>query len=404
MKRLLLILLLYATPVAAQSFTVTAAPIPATTASCVFQMNGDNTLPVCTTVTASTATTIAITNDATTNATMYPVWVTTASGSQAAKVTSTKLSFNPSTGMLTATGFTGPLTGTASMAADVTGLDVTAGQTLVVTTGGTLGSAAYTASSAYDVAGAAAAVTPTSLGLVIGTHVQAYSARTTAIAAVADSAGCLSNNGSGTFSYASCGSAATETAITNDTTTNATMYPVWVTANTGSLPLKVTSTKLSYNPSTGMLSSTGFTGALTGNATTATTLATARAIYGNNFDGSAAVTAVILPAYLNATVALTDGSTPALDASLGHTFRLSTTTTPTIAVPTNPTSGQKIIIQFYASGAARTLALNTGTNGFRFGSDITGLTETASGKTDYIGAIWNATDSKWDVVAYAKGY
>lgn len=63
--------------------------------------------------------------------------------------------------------------------------------------------------------------------------------------------------------------------ITNDTTTNATMYPLWATANTGNLPAKVTSTKLTFNPSTGMLTSTGFTGPLTGNASTATSATTA---------------------------------------------------------------------------------------------------------------------------------
>jgi len=47
-------------------------------------------------------------------------------------------------------------------------------------------------------------------------------------------------------------SAVTST-ITDDTTTNATMFPVWVTANTGSLPLKVSSTKMYFNPSTGAL-------------------------------------------------------------------------------------------------------------------------------------------------------
>jgi hypothetical protein len=45
--------------------------------------------------------------------------------------------------------------------------------------------------------------------------------------------------------------AAATSVIVDDTTTNAVMFPVWVTANTGSLPLKVTSTKLSFNPSTG---------------------------------------------------------------------------------------------------------------------------------------------------------
>lgn len=45
------------------------------------------------------------------------------------------------------------------------------------------------------------------------------------------------------------------------------------------------------------VSSTGFTGALTGNASTATALATTRAIYGNNFDGTAALTAAIAGTY-----------------------------------------------------------------------------------------------------------
>lgn len=57
---------------------------------------------------------------------------------------------------------------------------------------------------------------------------------------------------------------ATNIGITEDTTTNATMYPTWVTANTGNLPQKTTSTKLTFNPSTGVLSSTSFTGAGTG--------------------------------------------------------------------------------------------------------------------------------------------
>lgn len=108
--------------------------------------------------------------------------------------------------------------------------------------------------------------------------------------------------------------------------------------------------------------------------------------------------------YKKAEVVLSDGATPALDASLGDVFTLSAGGNRTIAVPSNPVAGQKIIIRHYASGGARTLALNTGTNGFRFGSDITALTETASGKTDYIGCVWNSVDSKWDVVAYVKGF
>ena len=50
---------------------------------------------------------------------------------------------------------------------------------------------------------------------------------------------------------------ATNTGITDDTTTNAEMYLTWVTANTGNLPQKVTSTKLTFNPSSGVLTCTG---------------------------------------------------------------------------------------------------------------------------------------------------
>ena len=50
---------------------------------------------------------------------------------------------------------------------------------------------------------------------------------------------------------------ATNTGITDDTSTNAEMYLTWVTTNTGNLPQKVTSTKLTFNPSSGVLTCTG---------------------------------------------------------------------------------------------------------------------------------------------------
>lgn len=103
-------------------------------------------------------------------------------------------------------------------------------------------------------------------------------------------------------------------------------------------------------------------------------------------------------------VVLTDGATPALDASLGNIFTLTAAGDRTIAVPTNATSGKKIIIRHTASGGARTLALNSGAGGFGFGSDITALTATASGKTDYIGCIYNAATSTWSVAGVVKGY
>jgi len=109
-------------------------------------------------------------------------------------------------------------------------------------------------------------------------------------------------------------------------------------------------------------------------------------------------------AFITTPVALSDGATPALDASLGNIFTLAAAGDRTIAVPSNPTEGQKIIIVHLASGGARTLALNSGTGGFSFGSDITALSQTASGKYDYIGCVYNTTANKWHVIAYVKGY
>jgi len=60
---------------------------------------------------------------------------------------------------------------------------------------------------------------------------------------------------------------ATNTAITNDAATAVAVYPTWVTANTGNLPQKTTSTALSFVPSTGILTATGFAGPLVGNVT-----------------------------------------------------------------------------------------------------------------------------------------
>lgn len=95
---------------------------------------------------------------------------------------------------------------------------------------------------------------------------------------------------SGNAATATNATSADNIAVTNDTTTAATYYPMFSTAISGDIAPRVSSTKLSFNPSTGLLSATGFSGPLTGNATTATTLQTARTINGVSFNGSANIT------------------------------------------------------------------------------------------------------------------
>jgi len=100
---------------------------------------------------------------------------------------------------------------------------------------------------------------------------------------------------------------------------------------------------------------------------------------------------------------VTDGAGAVINASLGEVFDWSLGADRTAGTTTNPVEGQKMVIRALASGGARTLTLPTAATGdFRFGSDITALTQIASGKTDYIGCIYRGT--RWDVVGYAKGY
>jgi hypothetical protein len=68
----------------------------------------------------------------------------------------------------------------------------------------------------------------------------------------------LATDGAGTLSWSTPASSIT---ITNDTSTNATYYPTFVTATSGSTSgVRTSSTKLTYRPSTGRLSSTSLSG------------------------------------------------------------------------------------------------------------------------------------------------
>jgi hypothetical protein len=103
--------------------------------------------------------------------------------------------------------------------------------------------------------------------------------------------------------------------------------------------------------------------------------------------------------------ALTDAATIAVNAALGNHFRVTTTANRALGTPTNPTDGQRIIVEHIASGGARTLSLTTGVAGsFQFASaGLTALTATASGTTDFIEFVYSATLQRWRIVSVSKG-
>ena len=191
---------------------------------------------------------------------------------------------------------------------------------------------------------------------------------------------------------------ATNTAITDDTSTATAQYLTWVGATSGNNAQKVTSTRLTFVPSTGTLAATIFSGsgasltsipnsattavstntasaivardssgnfaagtitaALTGNASTATTLATPRAINGVNFDGSAAITVTAAAGTLTGST-LNSGVTASSLTSVGTlsgltatgTVNLGGATTVTVPTPVNNTdAANKAYVDNVASG------------------------------------------------------
>lgn len=104
-------------------------------------------------------------------------------------------------------------------------------------------------------------------------------------------------------------------------------------------------------------------------------------------------------------VALTDASTVATNAALGTHFRVTITASRALGAPTNPTDGQVCTWQVTASGGAFTLTPATGSSGtFAYGSDITAVSATVSGKTDYLQAVYSSSAARWHVIGYVKGY
>ena len=161
---------------------------------------------------------ISIVDDTTTNATRYLTFTSATSGSITTENTSsTKLQFNPSTGVLMATQFSGSGAGLTSIPnSALTNSSVTIGSTAV------------------------------SLGSTVTTFAGLVSVTSTTFV------GALTGNAS-TATTATTATNATNIAITDNTSTNATYYPVFVSNSSGNNAATTSSTKLKYNPSTGAL-------------------------------------------------------------------------------------------------------------------------------------------------------
>jgi hypothetical protein len=186
--------------------------------------------------------------------------------------------------------------------------------------------------------------------------------------------------------------------ITDDTTTNATRYLAFTSATSGSITgQNVASTKLQFNPSTGILTATGFAGALNGTvgATTAntgafTTLSASSTVSGTGFTNylasppSIGTTApgIVRATYgYSANITLSDAATVAWDTTTGQvaTFTF-VSTNRTMGAPTGIVNGGFYALAVIQNGGSNTLTWNSV---FKWASGTAPTLSTAASAKDY---------------------
>lgn len=238
------------------------------------------------------ATGVTIVDDTTTNATRYLTFTSATTGNITTEnVSSTRLQFNPSTGALTSTSLTptnavGAIYGGTGLSSYTTGdlIYASATNTLSTIAAGTNGyiltMVAGIPAWAANTGGVTSfqtslnGLTPSSsttgaitlagtLGAISGGT--GFSTYATGDLIYASATNTLSKLAAGTNGYVLTLAAgipswsalpATGVSITNDTTTNSSLYPLFTTATSGSVTTQyVSSTKYTYNPSLGTLSS-----------------------------------------------------------------------------------------------------------------------------------------------------
>jgi hypothetical protein len=104
----------------------------------------------------------------------------------------------------------------------------------------------------------------------------------------------------------------------------------------------------------------------------------------------------------------TSGSSVSTDASAGNRKRVTASADFTFNAPSNATDGQVFewIVKNTHGSNTITITFTTGSSGaFRYGTNIvSGDMTVAAGKTRYVGTVYNATDSRWDIISTSTGF
>jgi Holliday junction resolvasome RuvABC DNA-binding subunit len=135
-------------------------------------------------------------------------------------------------------------------------------------------------------------------------------------------------------------------------------------------------------------------------ATSANTIST---IVKRDSNGDFSARDITVRKIIKSVIPLTDAATIAIDAALGNNFSVTVAGNRTIGTPTNPVNGQKLTLRITQDATGN--RLTTFNSSWNFGIDFTNLSySTSANITDYFGAIYNSTTSKWDIVSLVRGY
>jgi hypothetical protein len=180
--------------------------------------------------------------------------------------------------------------------------------------------------------------------------------------------GALTGNAS-TATSATTATNATNIAITDNTSSSSTYYPVLSGATTGNNAATTSSTKLSFVPNTGTLTASLISGTRINPRVSSASSVSTLTVNSDSYD-QAVLTAQA--------------------ASLS------------VAAPTGtPVNGQKLTIRIKDNGTAQTISWTITSGGFRV-IGCTLPTTTVINKVIYVGCIYNSDDSFWDVVSVAQ--
>ena len=321
--------------------------------------------------TATLATNVTATANNTANETVYLTFVDGVSGSQGIE-TDSGLTYNPSTGNLTATTFNGTMEGTATSAAKVTVTDNESTNEndlipFVENAGASTGVHGLEMDGDFHYNPSSGTVTATTFSGALSGNASTATALANArtIGGVSFDGSANINlpgvNATGDQDTSGTAALATEFTATANNTANETVYPVFVDGVSGAQGAE-TDSGLTYNPSSGVLTATQFTGAVSGNATTATTLATARTIGGTSFDGSANISVALSTEATNVTASANNST----DETVYPTFVDGATGTQGIETDTgltyNPSSGILTATQFTGAVSGNSTTATTATN------------------------------------------